>query len=219
MSPQSARAPSPLKDQGRPPVHPSKKPRHNASLDADAEMSNARAEPHPWAHPYDHPQSNTNTVGTPEPVSPARSPNAGNEMDLDVSSKEREPRPSPHQQQRYLPPPPPPQLQQQASPPPQQTQTQHQRVASSPKQPTSSALPTGSNSHTWTEDDENLIEQLRSRMSMEPGYNEFLESRNKQLTMREQLKQYTYIAKQLEECTHGGSNATKVCAGSPASFS
>ena len=73
-----------------------------------------------------------------------------------------------------------------------------------------SALPTGSNSHTWTDDDKNLIEQLRSPMSKEPGYDEFLESRNKQLTVREQLKHYGYIAKQLEEYTHGASNARKV---------
>ena len=205
MSPQSVRAPSPSKDQGRPPVHPSKKPRHNATLDSDTEMSNARAEPHPWGHTYD-PPNNINPSGTPEVMSPARSPDAGNEMDLDVSSKGQEPSLSPHQQQRYLPPP--PQGQQQVSPPPQQTQ--NLRAESLPKLHTTPTLPTGSNSHTWTEDDKNLIEQLRSRMSNDPGYNEFLESRNKQLTMREQLKHYTYIMKQLEEYTHGGTNAKKV---------
>ena len=208
MSPQSVRAPSPLKDQGRPPAHPSKKPRHSASLDPDTEMSNVRAEPHPWVHSYDHPSNNPNPVGSPEPMSPAQSPDAGTEMDLDVSSKEREPDLSPQQQQRYLPPPPPSQLQQQVSPPPQQTQ--HQHVGSPPKLQAASALPTGSNSHTWTEDDKKLIEQLRSHMSKDPGYNEFLESRNKQLTMREQLKHYTYIAKQLEEYARGGSNPKKV---------
>jgi len=62
----------------------------------------------------------------------------------------------------------------------------------------------------WTEDDKHLIDQLKSRMSKDSGYDEFLESRNNQLTMREQLKQYAYIAKQTEEYTHGGSNAKKV---------
>ena len=210
MSPQSVRAPSPAKDQGRPPVHPSKKPRHSTSLDTDTEMSNVRAEPHPWAHTYDHPPSNANPVGSPEPVSPVRSPDPENEMDLDVSVKEQEFNPSPHQQQRYLPPP--PQLQQQVSPPPQQTQNQ---LAESPlKSQTTSTLPTGSNSHTWTDDDKDLIEQLRSRMSKDLGYNEFLESRNKQLTMREQLKHYRYIVKQLEEYIRGASNPKKVCIGS-----
>lgn len=204
LSPQSVRAPSPLKDQGRQPVPPSKKARHNGGLDPDTEMSNVRAEPHPWTHPYDQPSGNTNPVGSPELVSPVRSPEAGNEMDLDVSSKEREHNLSPHQQQEYLPPqpPPPPQVQQRVSPPPRPRPT-----------PT---LITGSGSHNWTEDDKNLIEQLKSRMSKDPGYNEFLDSRNKQLTMREQLKHYTYIAKQLEEYAQGGSSAKKVRTGSPA---
>ena len=203
MSPQSVRAPSPLKDQCRPPVHPSKKPRHTASLDPDTQMSNARTEPHQWAHTYDQPSSNTNPVGSPEVTSPARTPDAGNEMDLDISPKERESNVSPHQQQRHL-----PQVLQQVSPPPQQTQ--NQRVEPQPKPQTTSTLPTGSNSHTWTEDDKNLIEQLRLRMSKDPSFNEFVESRNKQLTMREQLKHYTYITKLLEEYTHGASNAKKV---------
>ncbi|KAF9653999.1 hypothetical protein BDM02DRAFT_1169608 [Thelephora ganbajun] len=205
MSPQSVHAPSPSKDQGRPLVHPLKKPRHGASLDPDTEMSNVRAEPHLWARNYDHPLSNAN-IGSPESMSPVRSPDPGNEMDLDVSAKERESNPSPHQQ-RYLPPPP-PQLQQQVSPPPQQIQ---QQQGDPPLKPhTISTLPTGSNSHTWTEEDKNLIEQLRSRMSKNPGYNEFLESRNKQLTMREQLKHYAYIKNQLEEYAHGGLNAKKM---------
>jgi len=212
LSPQSVRAPSPLKDQGRQPAHPSKKPRHNGGLDPDTEMSNARAEPHPWTHPYDQSSGNANPVGSPELVSPLRSPEAGNEMDLDVSSKEREPTVSPHHQQEYLPPlplpPPPPQVQQRVSPPPQQPQ--HQRAVSPPKLRPTPTLITGSGSHNWTEDDRNLIEQLKSRMSKDPGYDEFLESRNKQLTMREQLKHYTYIAKQLEEYAHGGSNTKKV---------
>jgi hypothetical protein len=211
MSPQSVRAPSPSKDQGRPPVHPSKKPRHTVS-EPDTEMSNARAEPHPWTQTYDHPPSNANPVGTPEPMSPERSPNTGNGMDLDISPNEGESNVSPHQQQRDLPP---PQLQQQVSPPPQQTQ--HRRAESPPKPQTTSTLPTGSNSHTWTEEDKNTIEQLRSHMSKDLGYNEFLESRNKQLTMREQLKHYTYIAKQLEEYTRGGSNAKNVRIGSSTS--
>lgn len=208
MSPQSVRAPSPSKDQGRPPAHPSKKPKHGTSLDADAEMSNARAEPHPWAHTYDHPPSNVNPIGSPESASSARSPNPGNEMDLDVSAKAQEPNVTPDQQQRHLPPP----LPQQAPPLPQQAQ--NQRVGSSPKTQTTPSLPTGSNSHMWTNDDKSLIELLGSHMSKNPGYNEFLESRNKQLTMREQLKHYKYIAKQLEEHTRGGSNAKKVCIGS-----
>lgn len=208
MSPKSVRAPSPSKDQGRPPVPLPKKPRHSASLDTDTEMSNARAEPHPWAHTYDHPPSNTNPVGSPEPMSPVESPGPGNEMDLDVSVKEQESNPSPHQHQRYLPPLL-PQSQQQVSSPPQQTQ-----AGSPPKLQTTTALPTGSNSHTWTDDDKNLIEQLRSHMSKDLGYDEFLESRNKQLTMREQLKHYKYIVKQLEEYTRGASNAKKVCIGS-----
>ena len=211
MSPQPVRPQSPSKDRGRPSVHPSKKPRHSAGPDPDAELSNVRAEPHPWAHTYDHPSNNTNPVNSPELMSPAQSPDAGNEMDLDVPAKERESNPSPHQQQRCLPPPP-PQLQQRVSPPPQKPQ--HQRAESPPKPQTTSTLPTGSNSHTWTEDDINLIERLRSHMCNDPGYNEFLESRSKQLTMREQLKHYTYIAEQLEEHTHGASNARKVCIGS-----
>jgi len=203
MSPQSVRAPSPAKAQGHPPVHPSKKPRHTASLDPDTEISNVRAEPHPWTHTYDRSASNTNPVGSPEPVSPARSPDVGNETDLDVSAQERESDPSPHQRQRFLP----------LSPPPQQT---HLQVTESPPKPqTISTLPTGSNSHTWTEDDKNLIEQLKWHMSMDPGYNEFLESRYKQLTMHEQLKHYTYIAKQLEEYTCGRTNAKKVRTSSP----
>jgi hypothetical protein len=209
MSPKSVRAPSPSKDQGRPPVHPSKKPRHSASLDTDTEMSNARAEPHPWAQTYDHPPNNTNPVSSPEPMSPVPSPDPGNEMDLDVSVKDQESNPSPHQ--RYLPPPP-PQSQQQVPSPPQQTQ--NQRAVSPPKQKTSPSLPTGSNSHTWTDDDEKLIEQLRSHMSKDVGYNEFLESRSKKPTMREQLKHYRYLMKQLEEYTRGPSNAKKVCIGS-----
>ena len=208
MSPQSVRAPSPSKDQGRPLAHPSKKPKHSASLDTDAEMSNVRAEPHPWAHTYDHPPSNANPIGSPESASPARSPDPGNEMDLDVSAKVQEPTTSPDQQQRHPPPP----LPQQVFPLPQQAQ--NQRVGSSPKMQTTSTLPTGSNSHMWTNDDKNLIERLRSHMSKDTGYNEFLESRNKQLTMREQLKHYKYIVKQLEEHTRGGSNAKKVCIGS-----
>jgi len=202
LSPQSVRAPSPLKDQGRQPVPPSKKPRHNGSLDPDTEMSNVRAEPHQWGHSYDHSSSNANPARSPGPASPARSPDAGNEMDLDISSKEREPNLSPHPRQQCLPP------SQRVSPPPQQTQ--YQRAVSPPRPQTTSGLITGSNSHTWTEDDKNLIEQLRSGMSKDSGYNEFLESRNKQLTMREQLKHYAYIAKQSEEYTHGGSNAKKV---------
>lgn len=47
-------------------------------------------------------------------------------------------------------------------------------------------------------------------MSKQPGYNEFLESRNKQPTMREQLKQYTYVARQLEEHTGRGSDVKKM---------
>lgn len=208
LSPQSVRAPSPSKDQGRPPVHPSKKPRHSASLDTDTEMSNVRAEPHPWAHTYDHPPSNTNPIGSPEPMSPARSPDPGNEMDLDVSVKDQESNPSPHQKPRHLPP---PQLQP-VSPPPQQIQ--NRQAESPPKPQTTPTLPTGSNSHTWTDDDKNLIEELRSYMSNDLGYNEFLESRNKQLTMREQLKHYRYIVKQLGEHTRGASTAKKVCIGS-----
>ena len=199
-----------MKDQGRPPGHTSKKPRHNATLDSDTEMSNVRAEPHPWAHTYDHSSTNTNPVDTPEARSPARSPDAGNEMDLDVSSKEQEPNLSPPQQPRYLPPP-----QVRVSPPPQQTQ--NPRAEPPPKPHTTPTLITGSGSHAWTEDDKNLIDQLKSRMSKDPGYNEFVESRNKQLTMREQLKHYTYIVKQLEEYTHGGTNARKVraCSSTP----
>ena len=199
MSPQSARAPSPAKDQSRPPAHPSKKPRRSGSLDTDTEMSNVRAEPNPWAQTYDHPPSNTNPVGSPESMSPVRSPDPGNGMDLDAN-------PSPQQQQRCLPPP--PRIQRQVSP--SRSQTDNHQTGSRSNTGSTSALPTGSNSHTWTDDDKNLIEQLRSPMSKEPGYDEFLESRNKQLTVREQLKHYRYITKQLEEHTRGASNARKV---------
>ena len=212
LSPQSVRAPSPSKDQGRPPVHPSKKPRHSAGLDPDTEMSNARAEPPPWTHTYDHPSSNVNPVGSPEVISPTRSPDPENEMDLDVSSKEQETDPTSHQQQY---PAPSPQSQQRISPLPQQTQ--NQQAESQPKPQATSALITGSGSHAWTEEDRNLIEQLRSQMSKEPGYNEFLEFRNKKLTMREQLTQYAYITKHLEEHTRGGSDVKKVCIGSSVS--
>ena len=212
MSPQSVREPSPLKDQGRPPAHPSKKPRHITSLDPDTEMSNTRAEPPPWTHTYDHPPSNTNPIGSPELMSPARSPDAGSGMDLDVSAKEEESVPHPPLRQHKHLPPPLPQLQQRVSTPPQQTQ-QYQ-AESPPRLRAAPTLPTGSGSHMWTEEDRNLIEKLRSQMSKEPGYNEFLESRNGQHTMREQLKQYTYITNQLEEHTRGGSNIKKVCMGS-----
>ena len=208
MSPQSVRAPSPSKDQGRPPLYPSKKPRFGDSLDPDTDMSNARAEPTLWARTYDQPPGNVNSVGSPGLISPSRSPDAGNEMDLDVSAKEQESDPPPHERRRS-PSPPPSQLQQ-ASPPFQQIRPQ----AESPHKPRpTSALPTGSGSHTWTEGDRNLIEQLRTQMSKESGYSEFLESRNKQLTMRDQLTHYAYIAKQLEEHTRGGLHVKKVSIG------
>ena len=209
MSPQSVRASSPSKDQGRSVVHPSKKPRRNASPDLDAEMSNAAAEPPAWTHTYAPPPSNINPVGSPELMTPTRSPDAGNEMDLDISTKEQESDPPPHQSQN--PPPSQPQPQQHVLPPPQQI---HQQQADSPPRPQATfTLPTGSGSHTWTEEDRTLIEQLRLQMSKQPGYNEFLESRNKQPTMREQLTQYTYVARQLEEHTGRGSNVKKVCIG------
>lgn len=200
MSPQSVRAASPSKDLGRPLVYPSKKSKHSASLDPDTDMSNARAEPPPWSHTYDHSPGDINPVGSPESVSPSRSPNAGNEMDLDVSAKEQEPDSPSHQHQH----------------PPQQIQ--QQRVESPPRSRTTSTLPTGSGSHMWTEEDNNLIEILRSQMSKEPGYNDFLEFRSKQLTMREQLTYYTYIMKQLEEHTRGGLGVKKVCIGSSTSL-
>jgi hypothetical protein len=209
MSPHSIREPSPLKDQGRPPAHPSKKPRHIASLDPDTEMSNARAEPPPWTHTHDHPPGNKNSVGSPESMSSARSPDVENGMDLDASVKAQESDPPPRQHQHL--PPPLPQLQLRKSPPPQQ------KMESPPRLRTTLTLPTGSGSHMWTEEDRDLIEQLRSQMSKGPGYNEFLESRNSQLTMREQLTHYTYITKQLEEHTRGGLNVKKVCIGSSAS--
>ena len=215
MSPQSVRAQSPSKDQGRPSVYPSKKPRHTASHDADAEMSNTRVDHPPWSHTYDHPPSNINPVGSPKLISSAQSPNIGSAMDLDVSAKEQGPDPSPPQRQHL--PPSPPQLQQQVSSMPQQME--RQRAESPPRPQNTSTLITGSGSHMWTEEDTNLIEQLRSKMSKEPGYNEFLESRSKQLTMREQLAHYTYIMKQLEEHTCGELlDAKKVYIGSSASL-
>ena len=212
MSPQSARASFPSKDQGRPPVHPSKKARNNASLDTDAEIFDAWVDPYPWVYRYGHSSGNTNPVASQESISPVRSPDAGIEMDLDPSAKEQESNVSPRQQRRYLPPLLVP-LQPQVSPPPQHTQ--NQRAETPPKPQATSALPTGSNSHTWTEDEKNLIEQLRSHMSKDPGYDDFLGSRNKQLTMREQLKYYTYIAKQLGEYTCRETNAKKVGIGFP----
>ena len=210
MSPRSVRAPSPSKDHVGPPVHPSKKPRRSVSLDPDTtEKSNARTEPPPWSHTYDHPPSNPNPVRSTEPMSPTRSPDAGNEMDLDVSVREQELDSTPRQHQHL---PPPPHSQQQVPSPPKQIQQQQVESQST------STLPTGSGSHMWTEEDKNLIEQLRSQMSKEPGYSEFLESRSKQLTMREQLKHYAYIMKQSEEHTRRGFDAKKVCIGFSASL-
>ena len=206
MSPQSARTPSPSKDQGRPPAYPSKKLRRSVSLDPGAEMSTASTEPPPWPHTFNHLPSNANPGGSAEPVSPARSPSAGNEMDLDVSFKEQDLNLSPHQHQH--PPPPPPQSQQRGSSPPQQISQQQPEFLLRPQ--TTPTLPTGSGSHMWTEGDKNIIEQLRLQMSKEPGYDDFLESRSKQLTIREQLTHYAYIMKRLEEHTRGGSDAKKV---------
>lgn len=70
----------------------------------------------------------------------------------------------------------------------------------------------------WTEGDKSIIEQLRLQMSKEPGYDDFLESRSKQLTIREQLTHYAYIMKRLEEHTRGGSDAKKVFIGSSSSL-